>query len=83
MTKEEIIKEYGNIELKFYYYFKYVFTFSGKTDKGYTILASIGGDLDDIYRYNISNDRIETLKTLDPNSIVITHNDTTIVEWSE
>lgn len=49
MNKEEAIKKYGKIPLKFTRYYKYSFTFCGQ-DRDIKIIASLGGIADDIYR---------------------------------
>lgn len=52
MTNKEVIKKYGDVELSFYSYWKYGFSFVAEIDDvifdGY-----FGGGSDDIYRYAV------------------------------
>tara|TARA_R110000772_G_scaffold50113_3_gene115310 strand:+ start:1545 stop:1799 length:255 start_codon:yes stop_codon:yes gene_type:complete len=83
MTKDEALHKFGNITLNFVHYYKYSFLFTGTTETGEHIRASIGGDAGDIYRLDIDNDEKGTLNNLDPVSIHITKNGNTIFEWDD
>ena len=71
MTKDEFMKKYGHIEVKFSHYYKYVFTFGGTLPDGSKINVEYGGNSDDIYRFEASTDGTETVGGLDPFSGVI------------
>jgi len=58
MTKDEFIKKYSEVELKFARYYKYRFTFIGYTEDGLLISASFGGCSEDIYRCEVSYDEV-------------------------
>ena len=52
ITKKEFIEKYGDIKLRFSYYYKYTFHFVSEDIKG--LIGYIGGCSDDIYRTSIS-----------------------------
>jgi len=54
ITKTEFDKLYGYVELVFDSYYKYSFTFKGKTNSQDTVIVVIGGCADDIYRESIT-----------------------------
>lgn len=66
LTNDEAIELYGDVELKFSSYYKYVFMFVGFAEDGARICVTYGGDADDIYRYDVDAD--ETLKFEDPDN---------------
>lgn len=67
MTKAEFLTLYGDIEVAFESYYKYSFSFKGTTPEGYTILVSVGGSAEDIYRLEVGTEK-KSIKTLDPSS---------------
>tara|TARA_B110000008_G_C16896720_1_gene535049 strand:+ start:262 stop:516 length:255 start_codon:yes stop_codon:yes gene_type:complete len=83
MKKQEVLEKYKAVKLKFNSYYKFSFAFEGKSDDGCTVLASIGGDSDDIYRLDIYASKEETLSTLDPNYIKVTKGNDTLFEWDD
>ena len=55
MTVSEIVKQFGNLEMKFRNYYKYQFFFFVNVGNR-TIVGTIGdGTPDDIYRFDLSN----------------------------
>ena len=48
MTEQEFIEQYGDWELEFQSYYKYIFAFANES-----LEVSAGGDKDDIYRCSI------------------------------
>ena len=74
MTKEEVLKEYGDVPLKFSSYYKYSFSFYGEKN-GATIYATIGGNADDIYRFELCADSKITLNEGRHNSATICDKD--------
>ena len=68
--ENEIFEKYGDVELKFDNYYKNEFGYVGNTQDGEIVYASVGGE--SIYKLKVSRDKIETLKTLQPNYINIT-----------
>ena len=83
MTKDEIFEKYGAVKLKFTYYYKYRFTFVGHTEDGEKVLASIGGDSGDIYRLDIDANAVETINTIDAESVFVTKDKNIIVDWND
>ena len=66
MNKGEIIRKYGDVKLKFKYYYKYSFYYEGKAPDGAVVCASYGGDSEDIYKFRVDVDEEETLDILYP-----------------
>jgi len=66
LTREEFLERYGDEQVKFAYYYKYVFTFSGKTEAGNNISVSVGGDPDEIYRLEVANSGSDRVRDLNP-----------------
>ena len=60
LTIEEVKEKYGDIELKFSGYWKYMFMWSAEVDD-IVIEASIGGSSDRIYRFLVKPDDIKTI----------------------
>ena len=80
-TLESIIEKYNDlVKLKFSSYYKYSFSFVGETADGLNFYVSVGGSADDIYRFDVSADKVETLKSLDPNYISVKKNGEVIHE---
>ena len=73
MTKEEVIKKYGNVPCRFNGYYKHTFEFVGYYNDNLReitkITICIGGCADDIYKLNINPDTIFTVK--DESTILI------------
>ena len=61
MTKEEVLKKYGDIPLKFHGYYKYVFTFAEIAEDGTEIVVEYGGCSDEIYRFELTADTTMSL----------------------
>jgi hypothetical protein len=72
MEKKEILQKYGNCNLEFNCYSKYVFTFSGVAADGTQILANLGGSPEDIYRLNVEANEKVTLKSLFADYVTLT-----------
>lgn len=83
MTKKEIYEKYGDVKLKFNYYYKYSFCFHGKTKDGTEVYASVGGDSDEVYRIEITAGKEETIGSLEPDSIQIYEGGKKIIDWSQ
>jgi hypothetical protein len=65
LTKEQFLEKYGDVRMYFTSYFKYTFSFEGKTPNGEILKASIGGNPDDIYRLEVCDGDNGTLQSLD------------------
>lgn len=60
MNIRELEDKYVGTKLKFSTYYKYSFSYSGKTEDGNTLVCMWGQGSDDIYRYSVSADDVET-----------------------
>ncbi len=58
MSKEEFLEKYGEVKVKFDFYFKYTFYFKGVLENGNSILCSFGGTSDNIFKFGISSEEI-------------------------
>lgn len=58
ITKEQVIKQYGGVELEFSSYYRYTFHYKKELDDGTLIFGSYGGSSEDIYRYDVSKDSV-------------------------
>lgn len=65
MTREEFLEKYGEVEVKFDYYYKYEFIFVGEVN-GTPIKVSIGGTADGIYSMGVSAGETSTVSALGP-----------------
>ena len=66
ISREEFMEQYGDVEVKFVYYYKYKFTYSTSLADGRAVQVSVGGCHDDIYRHEVSNDKTYTINSLYP-----------------
>ena len=58
MTIEEFIAKYGDVKVKFAYYYKYTFTYAGTCKDGNAIYVDVGGDSDDIYGLDVGTNEV-------------------------
>ncbi len=54
MTRTEFYQKYGSAMVRFGSYYKYTFHFIGQLPSGETISVDVGGNADDIYRFDVS-----------------------------
>lgn len=59
MNKQGFIGKYGDELVCFSSYYKYMFTFEGELSTGETISVSVGGNSDDIYRFEVSSSPVK------------------------
>lgn len=64
MKVTEVVGKYGDVELKFYSYYKYTFRFVGIAPDGKKIIWDYGGDSADIYKYLVTRDGVKTLNKI-------------------
>lgn len=83
MNLEQIKEKYGNVKLKFNGYYKYSFSFTGKTEDGEEVYVSVGGNADDIYKLDVSAEKEETINSLWPNYIAVSKDGKEIVNWND
>lgn len=65
MTHEEMLEKYGDAEVEFVSYYKYSFHFEGKLSDGSIISCFVGGDSDDVYRFNVTAGKKVQIRKLD------------------
>lgn len=69
ISSKEFMEKYGNVMVKFSSYYKFTFTFRGEAENGKKlVVVKVGGNSDDIYRQEVSNDSIESVNNLQPYS---------------
>jgi len=66
ITRKEFFDKYGDVEVKFVGYYKYVFTYKGTAPDGTIIVVGDGGDSSDIYKMDVNVDDAQTVKHLYP-----------------
>jgi len=71
LTREDILKKYGDTAMKFSRYYKYSFTYKGIAKDGNIVVCSEGGDSNDIYRLEVIADEEQSLTHIDPSYCVI------------
>ena len=62
MTTEQVMERYGDLPLTFTSYYKYRFSFEATAPDGSLVHASVGGNADHIYRYQLERDSQITLR---------------------
>jgi len=80
MTKDEFYKKYGQVKVKFSYYYKFTFTFEGELPDGERVVVESGGCSDDIYKFEVSSDSEETVASVFPYSGTIYDKDNKEIE---
>lgn len=65
MTREEFYEKYKDVDFYFASYYKYTFTFVGEYE-GKHISVGVGGQSDDIYRFEVVSGSKETIESLQP-----------------
>ena len=66
IKRDQFLIEYGNVEVQFVCYYKFVFTYKGTTQDGKTIMVSFGGGADSIYERDVSAEEVIEVKHLEP-----------------
>ena len=66
MTKDEFIEAFGEIEVTFSHYYKYTFSYTADLPDGSKLSVSLGGNADDIYREEVSNNHKSSVSALSP-----------------
>ena len=72
MTREEAMAKWGKCELRFRYYYKFAFSFEGVSDDKENIIACVGGDSDEIYRFSVDAKAGYCLANLPYSSVTVT-----------
>lgn len=79
LTEEQFMEQYGEAKVVFAYYYKYSFSFVGEFD-GKKINISVGGNADDIYRFDVEPNKEYQVKELGINHSTVKEGETTIAE---
>jgi len=66
ITKNEFMKLYGDVIVKFTSYYKFTFTYKAVLPNGDILLVGYGGAAEDIYKYEVEADCEESVLSLDP-----------------
>ena len=64
LTKKEFLDVYGEARVVFTSYYKYSFSFRGEFN-GKSIYVSVGGNADDIYRFDVTAGKEYAVKELE------------------
>ena len=62
LSKEEVFEEYGTVPLKFYNYYKFMFSYVGTAENGACIVYTEGGEADDVYRHQVTPETTRTIE---------------------
>jgi hypothetical protein len=81
LTEEQFNDVYGESEVVFAHYYKYSFLFVGELE-GKSINIMVGGNSDDIYRFDVEPNKKYKVKELGFNYATVKDGDETIVEVS-
>ena len=73
---------YGEAKVVFTSYYKYSFSFRGEFN-GNSIYVSVGGNADDIYRFDVTAGKEVAVKELGMNYAEVTEGETTIAEFTD
>lgn len=80
LTKKEFLETYGEAMVVFTSYYKYSFNFGGEFN-GKSIYVSVGGNADDIYRFNVTAGKEYAVKELNINYGEVKDGETIIAEF--
>lgn len=58
MTVEQVNEKFKDVKVTFDSYYKFTFEFVGKSEDGFQLECTYGGDSDDIYRYDVNTDPV-------------------------
>lgn len=65
MTRQEFYEKYKDVDFYFSRYYKYTFTFTGDYE-GKEVSIGVGGNSDEIYRFEVDKDICENILDLQP-----------------
>lgn len=83
LSQEEFFAKYGDTEMSFHSYFKYVFTYEGTTKDGLRVTAHYGGESSEIYRHGVSAGSKESLESINPYYATVHDENDNIVDEME
>lgn len=82
LTEKEFLEVYGEAKVVFTSYYKYSFSFRGELN-GKSIYVSIGGNADDIYRFNVTAGKEYAVKELGMSYAEVKEGETIIAEFTD
>lgn len=80
LNEKEFLEMYGEAKVVFTSYYKYSFSFRGEFN-GKSIYASVGGNADDVYRFDVRAGKEVAVKDLGMNYAEVKEGETTIAEF--
>lgn len=83
MTKDEILKTYGEVKLKFSHYYKFVFTYTGLAENGDRVTVYDGGLASDIYKKDVLPEQEVTINSLYADFVVISKDGKEIARYDD
>jgi hypothetical protein len=83
LTLEQFISKYGETEMHFHSYYKYSFSYTGKTPDGLTVNMSYGGSSDDVYRYEVGAGSNGKLSGMEISSAIVYNDKHELVDQLE
>lgn len=81
LTKNEMLQKYGDVELKFNYYYKYNFGFVANLGDNKTVNVNVGGSAEQIYTLDVDADEVYILSNLTIHSLELYENGIQIEEY--
>lgn len=81
ISEERFMELYGDVKVVFQSYYKYSFSFLGEFD-GKTIYIRVGGNPDDIYRFDVTSGKEYLVKEMDINYAVVKEGESVIYEFT-
>ena len=82
LNEKEFLEMYGEAKVVFTSYYKYSFSFRGEFN-GKSIYVSVGGNADDIYRFDVTAGKEYAVKELEMNYAEVNEGETTIAEFTD
>ena len=82
LNEKEFLELYGEAKVVFTSYYKYSFSFIGEFN-GKSIYVSVGGNADDIYRFDVDAGKEYAVKQLGISYAEVKEGETTIAEFTD
>lgn len=82
LNEKEFLELYGEAKVVFTSYYKYSFSFRGEFN-GKSIYVSVGGNADDIYRFDVDAGKEYAVKQLCISHAEVREGETTIAEFTD
>lgn len=66
LTREQFLDKYGDVEVTFSSYYKFTFTYAATLPNGQRLTVNVGGNSDEIYRFEVTNNEVAMVCRLGP-----------------